>query len=231
MGEDAGQGFTKSLIQALRALAAAHHQQNGLAALKTGQLQPLLPFTQEKLRPQRGAGQYTLGRQGFGALGKGGRNLLSESCADAVGQTRCQVTFVGEHGDTADPAADDHRHRYKAPLAEADIGLDLSDQADALDGTPYDPKRVCQVLPVEIAAQLARLHGMKCERLVFHQLPLDAGASDVVDIKAGFFELWDERQVGRHMPRRTAACEYDCFHCFSSTSGRSRIALSMSHRT
>ncbi len=57
------------------------------------------------------------------------------------------------------PGGHHHRHRHKAALGKNDVRLDLSQQMKGLEGPGDHPERVSQVLPVKIAAQLARWMG------------------------------------------------------------------------
>lgn len=65
------------------------------------------------------------------------------------------VALVHHHGHAADGRAENDRHADKTALGKDDIRLQLADDPDALERTCDDAERIGEILPVEIAAQLA----------------------------------------------------------------------------
>ena len=154
------QRFPQGFIHRLRTGGTAHHQQNGLAAVKVEQCQSLSTVAPEKFRPQGRAGHFGFCTQGGCTLREGGGDFFSEGLAKLVGKAGSQVTFVAEDGHMMHPCAEDHRHSHEAALAEYHVRLNFPDDVGGLKGSGNDPERVGEVLPGKITAQLAALHRM-----------------------------------------------------------------------
>ncbi len=204
---------TQRLVDRLRAQGAAHHQQHGLLAGEAQAFQACGSVTCEKLRAQGRADAFRLAAQHRGAFGEGGGDTLGEGRAELVGQAGGQVGLMAHHRDAVQPRAEHHRHGHKAALGEAHIGLDLAHQTGGLHRTREDAEGVGEVLPVEIATQLAgfdRVIGQAVdggELLRLHAL----FRADVVDLIALFQQMGQQRQIRGDVTHRAAASEDDPF--------------------
>ena len=175
MRQKLGQRRAQSGVYALRAQAAAHHQQNRLIGGKVRHGQPLFAAAGKQLGPQRRAGEHALGGQRLCAFGEGGGYFFGKARADLIGQAGGEIAFMAQHGHAVQPCAHNHRHGYEPALGEAHVGLEPAHQVRALERAGNHAEGIGEVLPVKVAAQLAGFdHMIGHARQIAYHAVLDA---------------------------------------------------------
>ena len=207
------QGFAQAAVDALRAQAAARHEQHGLLSVESSQRQPGRTASAEQLRPERGARQHALVSQRAGAFGERRRHFGGEARADAVGQPGGEVALVAYGRHAAQPGAEHHRHAHKAALGKAHVGPEPAHESNALKRAPDDAEGIGEVLQAEIAAQLAAFDGMVGDvgKPGDHLVLNAVFRADVVDVVACLAQMRNQAQVRGHVPGGAAPGQYDAF--------------------
>ena len=109
------------------------------------------------------------------------------------------------------PRAEHDRHGDESALAEANVRFNFAHEVRGLERPRGDAEGVSEILPVEVAAELAGLHpvvddaGDVAEFLGFHAV----FRADVVHFVAGGEEVRQEREVGGDVTHRAPAGKDD----------------------
>ena len=105
------------------------------------------------------------------------------------------------------PRTEHDRHGDESALAETNVRFNFAHEVRGLERPRGDAEGVSEILPVEVATELAGLDavvddaGDIAELLGFHAV----FRADVVDFVAGGEEVRQEGEVGGHMTHRAPA--------------------------
>ncbi len=156
---EAGQGLAQNVVDGLRALAAAHRQQDGPLAAKAGEGEALGGSARKECGAYGRARINAFATHVLQGILKGDANGIGKAGGDPIRQARGIIRFVGDDGRLV-PGGDGHRHGYIPALGEDHIRLYLFDNAPGLKEALYHAEGIREILKGKIAAQLARTDGV-----------------------------------------------------------------------
>ena len=155
-----GRGFAQAAVDALRAQAAARHEQHGLRPSNPASARPARAAAAEQLRPGGVPVSTPFLPSARAHSGKVAATLVANRAQMRFARPGSEIAFMAYGGHAAQPRTKHHRHAHKAALGEAHIRLQAAHERDALKRAPDHPEGVGEVLHAEVAAKLAAFDGV-----------------------------------------------------------------------
>ena len=199
-------------IELVRALGPAGEVDDGLGRLEPQEPAAGLPRAAGQLRPQRVAGDHrALGGDIAAGERKGERHAAGEAGGHAVGEPGHGRLLVDDHGDAEHARGQRRREGDEAPGGEEEAGLEPSQEAPGLGEARGDAQaQIGHVLPVPVAAELARRDGVKGQPGLGSAPGLHAAtAADPVHLHPAPHQRRRHREARARVPTRAAARDDD----------------------